>query len=133
MIFYQGEEVYGDGFYTICPNCKTKEPLEEFELALIVLTSGLSGTSMYCASCTLKGLVPELMNGQVVDKTSESTLFKSETLNVSTTALDDEVLMLDIWDEEKTALTACLNQAQVIHFTEILITSLHNMQAKKEG
>lgn len=132
MIFYQGEEVYGDNFYTICPNCKSKEPLEEYEMALIALTSGLTGTSLYCASCAVKGLVPEFVNGQAVSKTSEDTLFRSETLNVSTTALDDEVLMLDIWDEEKTALTACLNQSQVIQLTKILIASVHSMRAKKE-
>lgn len=138
MVFYKDEnkqefvKIYGDEFYTICPNCKVVEPLEEIELGRIAIEDGISGTSIYCASCTAKGLVPKVLNGEKVEQQEVRTSFESETLNVGTILMDKDALVLEIWDEDDGNLTACLDQQQVQELAVVLLNALNDMKAEEQ-
>lgn len=48
-------DVYGDEFYSLCPDCGKETPVEEESLANI-FEKGVCGTSVCCPECTNKRL-----------------------------------------------------------------------------
>lgn len=61
-----------------------------------------------------------------------ATLFADETVNIQTTPMDQNCLLLDIWNDEGETLTACLNTTGVNELIEVLKSSLIKMQLEDE-